>query len=230
MPRNTPSNPDAPVESRSVLIVDDHPLFRQGLRQTLANINWLDPIAEAGSSSAVLAHMRHNPVDVMLLDIALPDQDGLSLLEDLVKLYPELQVVMVSSYDDKSYVDRALQLGARGYLVKDCAMDEFRICLQSVVWDQQVFISPGLGSQRPRLPDQENADTPETLDKLTPSELKIMALLARCLTSKEIAQELDLSPRTVQNHRQKISSKLGVSGMHQLMKIAQRHFPSESGK
>jgi DNA-binding NarL/FixJ family response regulator len=230
MQSNNPSSQGSPAETRSVLIVDDHPLFRQGLRLALSDINWLDPISEAGSSSAVLAHMRHSPVDVMLLDIALPDQDGLSLLESLLKQYPNLDVIMVSSYDDRSYVDLALQLGAKGYLVKDCAMDEFQICLQTVVWDKQIFISPGLGARRPRLPEQGNVDDYGTLDSLTPSELKVMALLARCLTSKEIAQELELSPRTVQNHRQKISSKLGVSGMHQLMKIAQRHFPSESVK
>jgi DNA-binding NarL/FixJ family response regulator len=173
--------------------------------------------------------MRHRPANVVLLDIALPDNDGLNLLEKLLSLYPELIIIVVSSFDDRSYVDRALDLGARGYLIKDCAVDELHDCLRDVVLDGHIFISNSIGARQPRLPEREDGQS-LAIDALTPGERKVMAQLAHCLTSKEIAKELGISHRTVQNHRQKISSKLGVSGMHQLMKIAQRHFPTGSSK
>ena len=206
------------MEKKTLLIADDHPIFRQGLKQVAADVSWLHLVAEAETGDAALAQIRYVRPDIVMLDIAMPGMDGLKVLE-LSRDEEQLPlVVIVTSYDERAYMDRAFELGARGYVIKDSAAEDIVECLE-VVSRGGIYVSPLLRSDKPRLP-QLNNESGDWTNILTRAELTVLAKVAEFKTSKEIARELGLSYRTVQNHRTHICRKLELRGTHQLMTFA----------
>ena len=201
-----------------LLIVDDHPLFREGLKQVLARIDDVDSIIEADTGQAALTLFQHAEPDIIMLDLAMPGMDGLQVLETLASEGVDVYVVVVTSYDDKAYLDRAFELGARGYVLKDSAVSDILDCIEAVR-SGGIYISPSLGRNRPALPAADR-HVKTLLEELTPTERIVLAKVAEFMTSKEIARELEISYRTVQNHRSHICSKLGLRGAHQLISFA----------
>ena len=208
-------------ERQSVVIADDHPIFRQGLRQIVDGLPWVEVVAEADSGDAALAQVEYHRPDLLTLDIAMPALDGLEVLERTRALASPPAVVIITSYDDRAYLDRAMTLGARGYLLKDSAGEDLVACLGAVE-QGDIYISPSLGSHEPRLPGVSQPD-PARLEKLTPAERTVLAGVADFKTSKEIANELGISYRTVQNHRANICDKLDLHGVHQLTAFAREY-------
>ena len=127
----------------------------------------------------------------------------------------------ITSYKEKAYVKRALELGVRGYVLKDDASDNLVDCISRVLAGE-VFVSPVFGRPEPFQPLLTNTET-ELFGKLTRAECRVLLLVARFMTSKEIAAELNISHRTVQNHRNNITHKLGIKGIHQLANFAHQH-------
>ncbi len=209
-------------KDESFLIIDDHPLFREGLKQMLSHLGNLRVIGETGDGDDALTLIEQLVPDWILLDLALPNRDGFSVLEKARHNHPDISFVILTSYDDRAYLERALVLGARGFLVKDCATNELLNCLTTIRRGSR-FISPSLGSRSPLLSPPLPA---EILAELTETERTILALVARFMTSKEIAKELGISHRTVQNHRANICSKLSLKGPHQLLAFARRYYPA----
>ena len=205
-------------EQKTLLIADDHPIFRQGMKQILAPIKWLRVVAEAESGDSALTQIKYLKPDIAILDLAMPGMDGLKVLEESRKPHPDMLSIIVTSYDDKAYLERALELGASAYVVKDGAAENMVHCLEAVKRGE-VYISPSLGGRPPELPVIGSKDS-ESLDRLTETERIVLAKVAQFQTSKEIARDLDISYRTVQNHRANICSKLGLKGSHQLMSFA----------
>jgi len=206
---------------KTALIADDHPIFRQGMKQILAAIPWLRIVAEAESGESALAQIEYLKPDIAILDIAMPGMDGLTVLEKARKIQPTLIAIIVTSYDDSAYMERALELGASAYVLKDGASECMQLCLDAVNRGE-VFISPSLGRPAPQLPDLNSADS-QALDILTEMERVVLSKVAEFKTSKEIAAELNISFRTVQNHRANISAKLDLRGSHQLVSFARKH-------
>lgn len=205
----------------TVLIADDHPIFRQGLKQILQTLGWLTIVAEAESGESALAQLRYLKPDLAILDLAMPGMDGLKVLERCRGDHPDIKVIIVTSYDDSAYLDRAMDLGARAYVVKDSAAEQLAQCVTTVA-DGGVYISPSMGGQPPEPPTLEKEQS-SGLDSLTETELRVLAGVAAFMTSKEIARHLDSSYRTVQNHRANIAEKLGLKGRHALMRFARAH-------
>ncbi len=203
---------------KTVLIADDHPIFRQGLKHVLESLAWLKVIGEADNGESALILIDRLQPDILILDIAMPGQDGLSVLEKSRAQRPDRIVIIITSYDDKAYLDRAMDLGAKGYLLKDNAAENLVQCLETVLAGQ-VFISPSLGGVRSILPAVSSPDS-SLLERLTKTEKRVLALVAEYMTSKEIANKLNISYRTVQNHRAHICNKLNLKGAHQLMSFA----------
>ncbi len=208
------------TKQKTLLIADDHPIFRQGMEQILAPIKWIKIIASAESGDAALAQIKHLKPDIVILDLAMPGMDGLTVLE-LAKLeLPQLVVVIVTSYDDRAYLDRAIELGANAYVLKDGAGGNIVKCLETVN-QGGIYISSTLGSHTPKLPSLgQDVDLLNTLSSI---ERKVLYLVAKFKTSKEIGLELGLSYRTIQTHRSNISAKLGIKGSHKLMSFAREH-------
>jgi DNA-binding NarL/FixJ family response regulator len=151
----------------------------------------------------------------------MPGLDGLTVLERAREQDPDLLVCVVTSYKDDAYLHRALELGARGFVLKDDA-GEYLLRGIDALLDGQTFISASFGSQEPKLPHPA-ADSEQLLQQLTRMELRVLHLVAEFLTSKEIAERLHISHRTVQNHRLNITRKLQLKGMHQLVQYATQH-------
>jgi len=204
--------------TNTVLIADDHPIFRQGLKHILDSLPWLEVVGEAENGESALLLMNRLQPDIVILDIAMPGQDGLSVLEQAMEQRPGQIVIIITSYDDKAYLDRALDLGAKGFMLKDSAAENLVHCLDTVLAGN-LYISPSFGGDRSILPAKTSPDY-KLLDKLTPTEKQVLELVAKYMTSKEIASQLNISYRTVQNHRAHICGKLKLKGAHQLMNFA----------
>jgi DNA-binding NarL/FixJ family response regulator len=214
----TPGAEQATVEPARLLIADDHPIFRQGLKRIIEDLPDIQLVAEAESGDSALAQLRHLKPDLALIDLAMPGMDGLQVLEAGLELQPELRVIIITSYNDRAYLDRALALGARAYLVKDSAADHLVACIDQVMAGN-TYISPTMGRSEVALPSLEE-DPARLLDRLTEMERKVLAEVAEFHTSKEIARKMGISYRTVQNHRANIAGKLELRGNHKLVQFA----------
>lgn len=195
----------------SILLVDDHPLVRDGLRSRLETIARFKVVAEAANADEALYHAANLPIDLVLMDINLQGMNGIELTGRFHSLYPEIAVLMLSMHDKAEYVMQAIQSGARGYVLKDApAMDI--ITAIDVVMSGGIYYSEGLSKQLAR------PLTPSLL--LTPREREVLQRIANGKSNKHIARELDLSVRTIETHRLNIKRKLGIEGQADLIRFA----------
>lgn len=191
-----------------LLIADDHEMVRAGLRTLLAETN-IEVVAEVTTGEAAVNYVSQHPVDVVLLDVRMPDGDGLNALARIKLSRPDLPVVMLSNYDNPSYVARAVALGANAFLLKDCTREKLVETIQHAarkeyVWTREELRRVTGALATPRLP--ADIDVP-----LTEREYQVLRHLANGLTNKEIAEAMKISYETVKEHVQHILRKLGVA-------------------
>lgn len=197
-----------------LFLVDDHPLVRDGLRARLGPLPGLEIVGEAGSAQEAIAQVALLQPDLVLTDVGMKDMNGIELAGVLLAQQPALHIVMLSMYDNPEYVQRALQAGARGYVLKDAPAGEIVAAIQAVTAGG-TFLSPAVSQRLFR----NQAQRPT----LTPRESEILTALGRGESSKQIARDLDLSVRTVEAHRQSIKRRLGIEGQAELIKYAVEH-------
>lgn len=210
-----------------VLIADDHPLLRAGLRQAIAADPQLEIIAEAADGAAALAWMtapQHEVADVAVLDIEMPNLTGFALLRELRARRLPTAVVFLTMYRDEEMFNEALDLGALGYVLKDSAMTDITGAIRAAA-NGQPFISPDIAAYLFHRATRSTTLTQQMpkLTALTLTERRVLKLIAENKTSKEIAAELFISHRTVENHRANICQKLELKGSHSLLKFAFDH-------
>ena len=194
-----------------VLLVDDHPLVREGLRARLSGVPDLEVVAEAGNAAEAFARVDESHADLVLMDVGMKDVNGIELTSQLMARHPQLKIVMLSMYDNPEYVHRAMQAGARGYVLKNAPSQEIISAIEAIVAGQ-TFLSPAISGRMLR------AQTPRPV--LSMRECEILACIAKGQASKQIAKELGLSIRTVETHRQNIKRKLNLEGQGELIKYA----------
>ena len=210
-----------------IFIADDHPIFRGGLRQLIETASHLEIIGEAKDGVEAIQKLLQCQPDVALLDIDMPKASGFEVLTAVREKGVTLQVVFLTMHKDEQFLNAALDLGVKGFLVKDSAAEEVIDCIEAVVNGQE-FISPQLTSfllKRMRQAQTNFAKTSQ-LDQLTPTEHKVLKLIAQYKTNKEIAAELMMGVRTVEQHRLNISEKFDLKGRHALMKFATENVKS----
>ena len=208
----------------SVVIVDDHPLFRQGLRQAVAGDARFEIVGEADNGPAALEMiLRLKPV-VAMLDVNLPGMNGLEVAAALGAKKSETRLVILTMLKDEQAFNQALNLGIKGYVLKENAAAEILSCLAAASAGE-AYISPSLSEflLRRRNRSQQLATHKPGLDNLTVAEKRILKCVAAGRTNKEIAAELFISPRTVESHRANICQKLDLTGSNRLLQFALEH-------
>ncbi|HZX78037.1 response regulator transcription factor [Lysobacter sp.] len=195
----------------TLLIADDHPLFRAALRQAAIEAVADADIREAGSLDAVLATLDADPgVDLVLLDLHMPGNHGLAGLAAIRAQHPAVAVVVVSANDDPRVVRRALDHGAAGYLPKSAGLDELRDAIRAVLACEQWLPSSLRGAVARTQSDSGDADLAARLASLSPQQFRVLTLVAQGLLNKQIADRLDVQERTVKAHLSAIFERLGV--------------------
>lgn len=208
----------------SIVVADDHPVFRVGLRDIIESEPGLRVVGEAGDGEQALETIRKMCPAIAILDVSMPKLDGLELARKLFAQAPAVGVILVTMYREQKLFTQALAAGVKGYVLKDSAATDIISCIKAVAAGQN-YVSPELTTYLVnRVRENETAAVPRSdLESLTTTEMRILSLLADYKTSKEIAGDLFISPRTVDTHRNNICQKLDVHGSHALMKFALAH-------
>lgn len=206
----------------SVLIADDHPIFRRGLREVIEAHPDYTVIAEAEDGTRALRLIRTNTPDLAILDISMPEADGLDVMAQARRWPDAPRFIILTLYEQEDCFRRAIELGAMGYLLKENAEEELITCMQSVSRGRR-YLSPAVSWKLVEGVDRQSVTGP--ISTLTPTEVRILKLIAEHKTSREIGELLSVSHRTVQNHRNNIARKLDLHGTHALLRFALDQFP-----
>lgn len=207
-----------------ILVADDHPIVRQGLRKIIEAERGLKVVAEATDGLTALDQIRSLKPRLAILDIDMPELDGFGVVRALRQEKIKVEVVFLTIHRDEDFFNEAINLGAKGYVLKDSALTDIVNCVRSVASGQH-YVSPALTSlllNRHRRTASLSQQRPELKD-LSPTERRVLKLIAEYKTSREIAEELFISHRTVETHRTNIGKKLEIHGNHALMKFALDH-------
>jgi DNA-binding NarL/FixJ family response regulator len=209
-----------------IVIADDHPVLRHGLAQVIESEPMLKVVAEAGDGDAALAEIEALKPDIAVLDADMPKLDGLGALREIQRRKLPVEVIFLTIHDQEDLFHAALDLGAKGYILKDSALTEIVKGLRAVAVGHRYWSDPmtvHLLTRRTRA--QTFAQAHPTLSDLTPSERRILRMIAEGKSSKEIAAELFIHYRTVENHRTSICGKLDLHGPNTLLRFALQHKP-----
>ena len=208
----------------TIIIADDHPIVRQGLRQTIEEDRRLRVVAEASDGEkAVEAVETHSPC-VIILDIDMPTMNGFDAARAIRKKGLTTEIVFLTMHRDEDIFNEAIDLGAKGFVIKDSAVTDIVDCIKTVAASRH-YASHALTSfliNRSRRAIGLTEKQPSISD-LTPTERRVLQLIADNLTTREIGEQLFVSPRTVEKHRENICQKLGLQGSHSLLKFALSH-------
>lgn len=204
-----------------ILIADDHPLLRQGLRQVIENDADLQVIAEATDGLDALEKIREHLPQVAVIDIDMPKMDGFQIAVAVREAKINVEIIFLTVHREESFMKKALKLGVKGFVLKDSAVTDIVTAIKAA-HQAQSFISPAMMSYllKPQL-----SKSKEGLESLTPSERNVLKLIAQYKTTKEIAEILFVSSRTIESHRLNICQKLHLQGSHSLIKFALEHLP-----
>jgi DNA-binding NarL/FixJ family response regulator len=204
-----------------ILVVDDHPLFRSGLRQVVERDARFEVIGEAGDGEVALRLIQEMKPDVAVLDVNLPGLTGLEIARRLQGKQSITGIIILTMHNDEETCNRALDLGAKGFVLKENAAEEILKAIAAVAQGEHYLSSSISGYLvRRRSRSEALAAKKPGLDDLTKAERRILKLIAGKKTSREIAAELFISPRTVEAHRANICTKLALSGSHSLLQFA----------
>lgn len=225
----TPAEQKAPQPPvKRILLVDDHPIMRHGLAQLIRSEPGLEVCAEAGSACEGLdAVDRHHP-DLVVIDLTLPDKNGLELLKDIQAMHPGTLCLVLSMHDEDMYGERALRAGARGYIMKEVAADNLVTAVRKVLAGG-IYVSDAMAS---RMLEQVSGQRPRQgagIDTLTDRELEVVEMIGRGVATKNIATRLNISARTVEAHRAHIKDKLGITDGAALVRHAMQWVEQRGG-
>ncbi|MBA2354980.1 MAG: response regulator [Luteitalea sp.] len=206
-----------------IVLVDDHALVRQGFRRILEEEQGLAVVGEAGNAQDGVAMVRQLKPDVVLMDMAMPDANGIHAAREILRERPDTRILVLSMYSDAQYVRSALDAGVSGYILKSALETDLTRAVRAVASGQQ-YLSPELSSVLIRaLRDRQQAPQEvDVFDQLTPREKQVLQLIAHGKSNKEIAVVLNLSVNTVAVHRSNLMSTLGVHKAAELVLYAVR--------
>lgn len=228
-PAPAPPAPANAKAARRLLIVDDHPVFRHGISQLIRQLPEVTICGEAENSQSALHAMRQLKPDLALIDVSMPGTNGIELIKLMLSEEPKLIVLIVSMHDESLYALRALRAGAKGYVMKQQAMDNVLDALRKVM-NGGIYVSPQF-SERLVFKAIQGSDTDlgSPVDKLSDRELEVLQLFGRGLSTREIAERLHLSVKTIETHRAHIKEKLGFKDAEEMVKFAVEWITASEG-
>src|SRR5580698_7499449 len=214
------------ADRRRVLIVDDHPIVRHGLKTMIDAEPDLMVCGEADSDREARAVLRRVDPDVMIVDVSLAQGDGMDLVREVHAQRPELPMLVLSMHDEAIYAERLLAAGARGYIMKEAAYDQLLVALRKVLGGG-VYLSDAMASRLGRNGD-EGTDPVDPVGRLSNRELQVLSLIGRGLSSRQAAESLNVSVKTVESHRQSLKRKLNLATNPQLLQYALKWYASRA--
>lgn len=202
------------------LIVDDHILIREGLKKILISQSGFDVIGEFNNAASAIEFVSNNEIDLMILDINLPDKSGIEVLAEVKALKPEIKVLILSAYPEEQYAERVFRAGAMGYVTKDSASEELIIAINRVTTGGK-YVSSSLAEM---IASRLDFDLTKKLhEKLSEREFQIMTMIAKGISQADIAEQLSLSPTTVNTYRTRILDKLKLKSNAEMIHYAIRN-------
>jgi DNA-binding NarL/FixJ family response regulator len=210
---------------KTILIIDDHPLFREGLKAIIGRNQKFEVAGEAGNGREGLQMARKLKPDLALVDMSLPDQSGIQLTRELKNASPKTRIMIITMHSKVNYIVKAFQAGATGYVVKESTSERLLQGMDTVLKGEYFMdssVSHKVIEKLMQFPEKEVKITDASYDTLTRREQEIMVLLAQGLSSKQIAEKLFISPKTVENHRSNILRKLNLHSTLELVRYAAR--------
>jgi DNA-binding NarL/FixJ family response regulator len=210
---------------KTILIVDDHPLVREGLKSILRPAAEYEVIGQAGRARDALHLVKSLKPDLVLLDLSLPDKSGLEITSEIRNISPSTRILIVSMHSRVDYIVKAFQAGATGYMTKESATGSLLAGIERVLNGEYFMdgsVSHRVVEKLMQTPEKEMKITDAAYETLTPREQEIMVLLAEGYSAKEAGAKLFISPKTVENHRANIMNKLGLHSTLELVRYAAR--------
>ena len=205
-----------------ILLCDDHLLIRASLKSLIGEFPGIEVVGEASDGREALEHAGRLQPNVVLMDIAMPGLNGLEATRRLVKDYPQVRVVMLSMHADESHVLQALRAGASGYVLKGSAPRELEMAIEAVARGE-IFLSPAISKHVIDVYLNRAEGEINSLDLLTPRQREILQLIAEGKSSKQIAQLLEASVKTIESHRASLMERLDIHDVAGLVRYAIRH-------
>ncbi len=191
---------------KKIIIVDDHQLFRQGVISAISHIDFVEVIGQVSSGFELMDVLTNCTPDIVLMDIKMPDMDGVTVTQQVLDKYPKIKIVALSMFDDEVYLENMISAGASGFILKNTNADDLEYALKVLVQDKPYYSEELLSYfTKKYVPKNNQKEEP----KLSKRELQVLSLIAKGLTSTEIAKQLFISENTVANHRANLISKTG---------------------
>jgi two-component system, NarL family, response regulator NreC len=208
--------------SIQILLVDDHSITREGLYALLEKKPNFTVIKQAENGRAAVKLARQHKPDVIVMDINMPDLNGIDATRQILAELPDVKIIALSMYSDRSYVKGMLQAGASGYLLKNCAFDELAKAIETV-YNNQTYLSPGISEiVRKEFVKLMKSDDVSPTELLTDREREVLQMIAEGYKTKEIADRIHVSVKTVEARRRQIMEKLNIDSVAGLTKFAIR--------
>jgi len=203
-----------------IILADDHSLLREGLKAVIEKYPEWKVVGEASNGVELLVLLKKISCDLIVLDIAMPEMDGLAALKEISRLFPHVKVLVLSMLNDFSHFEKARSLGAAGYLSKEDVGDELCRAIQKIQ-SGKMYIAPSVNNllAERQLHNMDNAKS-QSVEILTRREKEILTMIASGMTNKEVAHDLKISIHTVENHRANLSEKLGAKNVASLVQFA----------
>lgn len=211
------------MEKYSILFADDHTLLRQGLISLTQAFSFIDKsnIYQAGNGLEAVNLVKKTQPDLIVMDVSMPEMNGLEAVEAIKNQFPEIKVLMLSHYNNEPYVIRALKAGADGYMLKDVAVEELQDGLKELLAGR-MYISPDIDKTLLARLDKAGGNDVDALDILTTRQRSILQLIAEGHSTKDIADKLFLSVKTIEAHRANIMDRLNIRDVPGLVRFAIR--------
>ena len=207
----------------TVLIADDHKIFRDGIASMLQNEPDMEVIGEAANGYEVMDFLKIKQPDLILMDVAMGQAGGIETTAFVKRDYPNVKVLVLSMFSDSNYIVKMLETGASGYLLKDAGRSELLTAIRTVAAGQNYFSNQVSARLVEHLTQKSPAKKAKTNIPLTPREMEVLRLIAEEYSNPEIAEKLFISVRTVDTHRRNLIEKLGVKNTAGLVKYAIQH-------